>query len=275
METILFDLIYNQTLKGKMSEAAFIKKLISTYINFCKLNDYVSIIKISYEQNPAHLASYYNNTITIYMEAVKAIYNYHHFYDQYFTPFEKKINRNLILLQSILHEIAHIKQCQLLDSNASSFEKRLMEVSFEARNIKMIDDVTIDPSERLAEIKAYKVLRRIVRCSKSLMPGIYELQRATLFETMLMGYSYDPSDKTCPLQKYLKQIGREDIWNNYRSYKSIMISFSNKNYKPDYLEFRLLYGLPINSNEYNQILDLSQVDEKILTKSRILLTKKM
>jgi hypothetical protein len=112
------------------------------------------------------------------------------------------------------------------------------------------------PSERLAEIKSFRVIDTILEQSKEYTPNLSRFEKALFIEQKLRGYLLGLNSVECPTKVYLFGRGKQDLWTQFGFFDSDSNKMQEKvnlNYQ---LSKRLTYGLPISYDEYSQSAEL-------------------
>ena len=122
------------------------------------------------------------------------------------------------------------------------------------------------PSERLAEIKSLRIINNILEIIKKYVPNLSQIEKASLIEQMLRGYSPGRDSVESPTQIYLMGTGQQNImlltefdWFDFD--EKIMLEKVSEKYD---LKKRLTYGLPVNKAEYCQTKKWLQSTNKFM-----------
>lgn len=183
-------------------------------------------------------------------------------------------NKKLLTLAVLRHELEHARNLKRLYEKKCDIETRVIDYSLIEHSLKnhlyrgsMLDDLNplmlrarkystyeIDPGERIAEIKAWKFMVNLLknqRRSDDLL-----VARSKLFYSYIRGYKTNGYYLEPPTYEYLLALGL------YHSHYLLKKTFRNSFYS---LDTRLLCGLPISQEEYNN---------KVLQKVKLQMRKK-
>jgi len=169
-----------------------------------------------------------------------------------------QLEKNIGILVLILHEFTHAMQYK--DRGKNNFENKLLAISnYTSMETKYSDLHDYIPIERLANIQATTWCINIL--SKDPLKYQYEIfkKKKLLYHYILGGYEVNDNTLSSSLETILKEI------NQYDNNKSLIdygkqLSFSE----------RLLYGLPISMDEYNNIVDIyNKQCEKVKNKTKL------
>lgn len=192
-----------------------------------------------------------NNNLFIYREGIKSDISKTLQKETYLSDFEKLICKIILYIKTILHELEHVKQNKLLieDKQNNSIETLILRAAkakeengfANMSNIgyKMYYD--LHPSERLAEITAYRSIVKILEAFGNNIENLTTFFKKRAIYEELVYYVRYPD----PTIKYLSFFGNQDTLETLKQRISTGdISLSD----------RLLYGLEISEEEYNTVL---------------------
>ena len=290
MEVYIFELIYDYSIKGKIVDKVFIDKLVEIVVWGKHLDYYVRKVNIT-DKLVANangvIGAEYNLTsmdISIHSGSIQRILegrSYHYNYS--FNSLERIMFKNLSVAQIILHELEHAyqnKQCDMVHDD-STYSK-LIQASFLLE--KSINDwqilmaiingrinekdlstllskykslyqqyYRVNPSERLAQIKSYKMIINLLKPIREQVPNLYKFESATLLKEKLKEYSNLWQIGICPTQKFLFGVELESIWYDLDFYNKNVKKLTKKACAKYSLEKRLALGLPISCSEYDSL----------------------
>ena len=212
------------------------------------------------------------------------------FYARMFKGEEAFAYNNATMVQYMLHTIEHIKQIKLRETATDNLpETELTKIcgthiinrqiegtswdytfksGIDFRGLEADHDYYIyDPMERLAEIKSYELMVKIINRLKSNYPTLYEFEQTSFVENLI---SYYPEAwqclATCPTEVYLEGVGMEKHWkklgfcseDNAENIERAIAKFPGDKG----LETRLRCGLPIHKDEYTAYLNIVKTSKK-------------
>lgn len=199
---------------------------------------------------------------------------------------KSSLQKNLILLSYLFHEVQHLKEesiikllnfesllisyssfdafCILADKKLRHIKslvdydlyKKLIERKQDQLYLKIYDKI---PGERLANIKAYKeVLENIYTYPNFIKKHVDDFKHINeLYKNQYyLGYdNYKKRGKFYkgPLLDYLKFIQMPDLLDNFDFYCEDIKRFIEKSSKKFTIEERMLYGLPVTLEETDEL----------------------
>lgn len=258
LEEEILRLVYDCSVKPNLfgerrADYKLINKLVETVVFYKSLDDFVSGLKFDYSMdNGSKLASYLLSS-----KEINICYNVLKLYKaidskivtENFSDFENNMYKNLKVVQVILHELEHASQnAQRLNSN-NSIEHLILANSLFSNSYKhgevYQNNRNLVPYERMAEIDSFSTILSVIDPIKIKIPNLYEVENALLNEKKLDGYFEASMLDGCPLEVYLKLVGREKVWSRIKP-NSI-----------DSLDECLKFGLPITNSEYYDVYPLT------------------
>ncbi len=294
MELEILKLIYNYSAHGQLIDVKFIDKLVEIIIVKNNLQNYVRDVrftdKLEKRENAVVCAAYshFKRKILVDYVSIQLILENRCHYDQLFNSLEQIMFRNLTITQFILHELEHALQYQQFDNkNDDSLEAKLVKASFKYERIlkdpRILNDMVknekevkgvfnylktlyrqfydLNPTERLAQVKSFRLILDVLQAIKKYIPNLYEFTEASLIEEMLKGYPESWEFGSCPTQVYLFGYHQNQVWYDLDFYDSdpdkLMENVSKYN-----LPERLSLGLPISIREYNSTNNILQRTNK-------------
>lgn len=280
MEKQIAELIREYSSEPKPVDSRFWGTIFTLLVKQWKLEDYTSKIESNTKEEIMAPITY---------DAQTGIVSLNHYsldeknreIDFYYRMFDREeaiAYYNATMVQYLLHAIEHVKQIKRRETATdNSFETRLIRVcrqyfmfktfegtswdytfksSVDFRGLEVPNDLYIyDPMERLASIRTFETMVKIINSLKDIYPNLLEFEEASFIESLLSAYPDSFDCGLCPTQIYLDSIGLSDVWD------STGFNTGNYNYDvflaqlmfpgPDGLADRLKYGLPISSVEYD------------------------
>lgn len=241
MESIL-KIIYDKTVDNKTLDLKDIEKILEVLVVEKRLNDYILNINVQ-QIRGNNLASYstYTKKITIYTEMIsqmvkdigKNILNVN--------EFEEMLYKNLLILQTLLHEVEHANQ-QKIAYNDNTLEALIIRLSYLVNNGYDDDLYEYCPEERLAEIKTFDeifILVNHINKKLIILPDIIETEK---LKRQLRGYHYKNNFVTVPIVDYFMVGNKRELLD--------IFDLSDACLKDYALNDRFKYGFPISINEY-------------------------
>lgn len=241
MESIL-KIIYDKTIDNKILDLKDIEKILEILVVEKRLNDYIlNIIVQQIRSN--NLASYstYTRKITIYTEMISKMIKDIEKNILNINVFEATLYKNLLILQTLLHEVEHANQ-QKIAYNDNTLEALIIRLSYLVNNGYDENLYEYCPEERLAEIKTFEEIFILVsHIDKKLitLPDIIKMEK---LKRQLRGYHYKNNFVTIPIVDYFTIGNREELLNTF--------DLSNVCLENYTLNDRCKYGFPISINEY-------------------------
>ena len=290
LELRLLKLVYDYSIKRKLVDNHFIEQLLDLMISANNLGDYVKSFSVTNglpkdETGAITVAAYrfVKKEVLIDYESINFIMDNRGIYDCLFQELEQYMFRNLLITQFLLHELEHaIQNKKANDKSDNTIDAKLIRACFELeqvlknpnfmdgvlKNHQSIKDLTnyisynkelyrlyydLNPTERLAEFNSYRLIVHFLKEIQQHIPNLYEFEQASLFESVLKGYSKAWYDGACPTQLYLLRNNKDNVWQGLDFYSSDPKELM-KNVQNQYpLIRRLSLGLPIEYKEYDEI----------------------
>ena len=254
---------YNKDLK--ILDKMGIDEVIKALITINGLDNYIKHINYTDLSNKnANMSySYFNKTINVSHDFINGVKRSSKKMLDFFKIPDDTITINFDIVHAIIHEVMHAKQYKLLDETNNKIIKEVLMKSLtgatfsEADNKKRAlkfaektNDIKIYqlmPSELNAEIEAMKQIRNIIESikinDKYKYINMYDL-RIKLLE--MNSYTKSFIFISSPVEKFIKY---------RRRYMKDDIELDKKEiFKLD-LDTRLSYGLPIKTQEYNNMVN--------------------
>ena len=234
--------------QNKKLDNEFINSAFNIMMKYESITNYVNDFKIVNESNNK-LGSYSNETriISINKASIVNDKNIH--------------NKKLLSLQVLRHELEHARNLKRLYEHNCDIKTSIIRYSLREYAIKHglyyespLDRVepiipkehqfgiyNIDPGERLAEINAWKFIVNLLKNQRRTDDLL--IARSMLYYSYIRGYKNNGFYFEPPTYEYLLKSGLNN------EYYLLRKKFNYINYSFD---TRLLCGLPISQNEYNQ-----------------------
>lgn len=281
MKSRLLKLLYDYSVNGKLVDGKFITELIDIVVESKQVDDYLCGLIITDKDHTLRdpdsiLAAYYPNKklITIYMEAIMTMIKGYSVYEGMFTPYEQTFYKNLLVTQTILHELEHANQRKLI-KEGTSLEAKILRASDSQVDQKLVDKLAragltrsqiqtvIEtqmakndeayiqiPDERLAEIKSHQELVTALSEIEDKVPNLLNFEKTNVLETKLSGYTYDKGRIVSPTLEYITSTGKGFALQKFEWFnKDHRICLDNVKEALS-LDERLMYGLPIDKTEF-------------------------
>lgn len=257
--------IYNES--NKIIDEHFAFSSIEELINEYQLDNQIQNKYII--NNGDSYYSYYDKLIAINLKNEKELLN------SLLHVLKKKMDNksyislvNLLLLESIYHEIEHAKQYKIVDSNINNIEARLLNLSFNHYIDENVDEDKVNkylfdlekeynnqldyyycsPDERFAYIKSINMIYKYSKVVQNNRVVIDYLNYHRL-EHIVEEYDVKRNKIICPLEKFFNiriEVANENKVELIPFDELIDINEEKNNFKT---AKRLLYGMPVNRNE--------------------------
>lgn len=292
-EVELLKLIFDYANDNKILDSSGIEKIIEIVVNNEELDNYVRNLiimnNLSVIQGCTTYAAYdpLDMNILVDFNAIKDLIKVNYRYKELFNGVERRFFYNLVILQVILHELEHAFQYKVIeDKQNDSTESLLLKASlflsyalkknyqeflfdngittqeldyfiqFQRKLYKKYYDFV--PSERLAQINSYKMIKRLTELLRAKLPRLYEFYAASFMEQKLKGYLEAYKLGGCPTKVYLFGVKKGDVWTKLDFYdqneNTLMWNVENM-YD---LSSRMALGLPVS------LADLDKECDKLL-----------
>lgn len=297
MEIALLKLIYQYSSKRKLVDNNYIDKLIDIIVTQKQLNKYIYKLEIlpygEYREIGRLLANYNPNskTLRVFNNCITDMLKEKDKYRILFTDIEQMFYNNLLITQIILHELEHINQRKIIDSEdgieAGILKASMLRIDLEKVNellklgcnkeeilVRFQEDIRrkrqnykenyyYAPEERLAEIKSYEEIIKVISEIKEFIPNLLDFENTNLLENMLRGYEcqeYQEGIIMPPTFHYLLQSGQSlQQFEWFDSEYSKCLEFTKEKYK---LKDRMKFGLLIDEDEFDYIAQTIQKSKK-------------
>ena len=242
-----------------------IYEVSNSYIKSNMLELHVGNIRLlsEYRKNRnvkgCHESNFNNkNDICIFSTPIEEEYNEYMKQINYFSEFEELMLRIMLYFKTTIHELIHIKQDKIYDSD-DSIEKDLLKLgNYKNENKGLpfyIDFYDNCPSEIMAEVNAFKITLKVLEKYGDSCKNLYLFMRKKYLVYIINKYYQYGSNG--PIIPYLKLV--------CRCSKDDCDKFLNKVGRADLrVGDRVMYGLGISEDEYTDIVNIyADVYEKI------------
>lgn len=296
MEIKLLKLLFDYSIKGKLVDKKYIESFIDIVVNAKRLSDYVTRIEVLKESNISKTisAEYYQSSkkIFVYKQGIVFLLSKREKYRVIFSDIEKVFYQNVIISQVILHELEHANQERIiskeksLEANILKFSdtdyigesmviKGLIDLGYSEEQIKkyilsLIESYKkiyriyyhLAPNERFAEIKSLDTMIRILDLIRKYTAKLCDFLFVCQLENMVRGYDFSESSISSPTIDFIALLGRrrelnQFYWYNADLEKSLLLSQEQFS-----LTERMMYGLPIDSDEYDSVDKIIKMSDK-------------
>lgn len=202
----IVELISDYFVEGKEFDKEFYEKVISIVTKEDSTKDYVLNFYVidSSNNNDPSLEKYCTGFHSLFASGLydsedRALvlypimmkYNAHQISKQmeFNSDEEKYMFENLLMLQTLLHELEHVKQHKLVDGDSDDLESKILRAVESIKTPRTTSSYDYDPTERLAQVRSYTKMKEIV----SLLP--FDLDKTKgYFSKMLrdeLSHGYD------------------------------------------------------------------------------------
>lgn len=250
MENIM-KMIYDLSINNIFLNIDSIDRMLAILIDEKDLNEY--ILNISVQQiRSNNLASYssYTKKIVIYSNMIDKMINNISRSLKTNNHLTKNIYINLSILQVVLHEIEHANQEKIISyNNLEAFILRISQMISPEKEI-----YEISPKERLAEIKSYGDILKILGYYINDDDSVSELIKNEEMIRKLRGYHYTDNQLYSPFVSFLILGDKKHLLSSFEWYSeknTTMLENINKLYN---LNECLFYGFPISNENYKNMM---------------------
>lgn len=273
-------LIWNVSSKGKLLDDKEILKVVNIVIQEKSLKEYLKEIKFLELRNNNAYYHPVNKLLIIDEQGMRNNINLR-FSDVGFRPVQKvKLYHNLMIVQTLLHEIEHMEQYRKVKLKSCDYESQLLDLCYSAtlyyeqhyRTEKIFDSISKDavlsylkfehdyyiedPRERLAQIRSHQQILQLIRSFYKIDSDIYQYEKNELGIEKILGYQFIGNRFEAPTITFLRRMSQEKILNNFgvhaKCRKLLKGSLKSSMMQTYSLEQRLLLGLPVRMKEYNK-----------------------
>lgn len=279
----LYQLLYDYSIKNQIVSDSWMEQMINDVIHEMDLNDYVSKVEFiqrlicDYKQN-IPVIEYYPTTkqLRIYANGIGLLLKQNHPYDDILNMNEFSFHRNLLIIQVILEKlewIRHIKvthekigmeaelltlsqtckenfenNCQISGVRTSFMEQRMR------KNYQIYQQVKeFSPEKRIALIQSYRKLMNWIESMQDDIPKMHLLEQINLLTHTLNGYQIANNAVISPTIQYFTSTGYLAELSRFSWYDDNYYNCVKKSKQVYHLSDRMLYGLPIEEEEYLEI----------------------
>lgn len=252
----ILKIVYDKSKTNKLLNTKDLADIVEYYINSQQLDDYVLNLHIGYLDSKT-LATYSleKRDIVINLKLLKQCSNarceegYLGLYG-FFVYFYK----NLFILHALFHELEHANQLKTAYNDIST-EGLLIRLSLLVGKEYYDKLYPISPEERLADIKAFEKIIRLIKEQKANFKIISDLLEVEKQDCILVGYSCDGKTVNDPITNYFSLGNRKDL----------LESFDFKHIKQIHNVYeRMKYGFPVSKEEFiNSDLYIQEINESL------------
>ncbi len=289
MELKILEMLYNYSINNKLVDEHFIDKLVEIVIEHKKLSWYVKEVNIVSGVNNVYCPFENSRVGAYYLPLEKSINVCCESLNQYmqmgdgnayiFKGVELYFYKNLLTVQSLLHELEHANQLRMVDKNISGIEGEILQYSFDETikvfrkfsigfpieqcfygvNIDKIkkrynqEEYELMPDERLAQHNSYEETIAILNYIKNFVPNVIKYQEFCKLQDSLRGYISMNEFIKAPTISFVKMLGEEESLNKFEWYDSNHTICLDKSKHMYSLYDRLKYGLPIDAYECESV----------------------
>lgn len=287
MEEEIAKLIHEYAKNYKPLDFNFYAEIFKLIVKTRKLIGYVRELHQNFDDKDTAPVSYDSQTGIVEMNYIKLeVYNPE--IELYFSMFDEEEAAafyNAVIVQYLLHSLEHAEQIRRRQTATDNLlETQLMRIcgrqyitrsTIEGTNwdytfrspidLRGLETVhryySYDPMERLAEIKSFETMVKIMNYLKSEYPNLLEFEQASFIESLLESYPESWEFGLCPTQVYLEGVGLVEDWKNF-GFPDDHGAALEKAYDEYSLEDRLRYGLPVYPNEYMTYYEMLEETKK-------------
>lgn len=295
METEILKLIYDYSEKEKLADKRFIIQVICILSINYHLAQYIKgiefydecLFKIN-DQIITMTYNYLTQKIIVSMEGIKIISkNKTQNFQTLLNGIEPYFHYNLLIVQLIAHEIEHVIHDRNIEQNNPTLETKLMKICTQDDNKikelsklyqetkeeyyqqeikkltqKYIQHYHYNPSERIAQIKSFQLIIKIIEVIKNKMPTLYIIETIQLLQETIKGYKFHLFYIESPTLKYLSNMNYLSELSNLDFYSIDSQKLENNVIKTIPLEERLNLGLSITLGEYKHLKKTLSITKK-------------
>jgi len=289
MESELLRLVYDYSVNRKLIDNEYIEKIIDIVIRYKKIDKYVKVLEIltskdfviDVDMETIAVYNSFSQKITVFSDMIDRVLNIQNGYERLFNSVEQLFCKNLVIAQLILHELEHADQNRIIDDEKtieakilafsmgysnSTILKKLVACGFSNEQLECyktfkykiyIENYFLAPEERLAQAKSNQEIIKILLLIKKYVPNLIEFYKLKELESMMLGFRIEHGNVVCPTITYFQEAGvpfgsiRSFDWYIEDLQQSLVLA--NTKYS---FEDRLMYGLPINYEEFSKCNNL-------------------
>lgn len=160
---------------------------------------------------------------------------------------EEMLFKNIFLLQILLHELEHVNQKQI-KAKGKGIEHDLVVLGLKNDNNQSFESYRCDPTERLAEIKAWDAICTFLEPFKNVYPSLYNYALEKKKHSITTSYvDEDGYIEEGPTYRFAQLVS---------SPRKLIISKAIRNIHEleqelTGTEVRLIYGLPVSKTDFD------------------------
>lgn len=284
MESKLLRLIFDYSKNGKLVDKAYLEKLIDLVVNSKDISEYVQnsdIVRSGTKETIGGilLAEYRpsRKLIKIYSEAMERMLEEQDRYQVLFNGIEQIFYKNVLITQIILHELEHANQRKIIEKE-NTLESKVLKISVTNLDTNFLNKLlsqgfTLEqltyyiqrekqlreehylllPDERFAKTKSHQEIVKALKPIKEYTPNLIEFEQTNVFENLLRGYFYNLGAIASPTLEYGKISRKFNRLKKFLWYDENDQECLRKAKESLSLKERLNYGLPIDTNEFDDL----------------------
>lgn len=262
----LIKLIYDYSVSGKLADNEFYYKVIEIVVRKQETDEYLKDVYIIKKED--YKKEKYKKIISAFGGAYDALAGYeknekiiailkdnlkHQFHYLNYLPFDSETDRmlffNLLITKVLLHELEHVNQEKIKVIN-NEIEGQILRLVDKNYGRETRQTYPYNPMERLAEIKAYDEVLKIIEEIKMLSPYLIRFFKQSYDVSLISGYGYEKCRLIIPTIKYFELHGKKVPFEWYSANKYKCLSLTKQSFP--FVDDRLKYGLPISFKEYDE-----------------------
>ena len=280
MQEELFKIIWDVSKAGNLLNTREIERLLDIIVRSRNLKEFLKEIRFECLENLKAAYHPLKKRIIIDYENIRETIDTQLPHVGFFHDQERKLYRNLIFVQMLLHEVEHMEQYRKVKSDLLDFESKLLRLCYDPTlyyemhqsEVTSFDYATIasilsyfefeaiyyieDPRERMAQIRSYQCILEMIRSFYKEESDLYQYEQNELNSEKLQGYKMIGNNLVAPTVDFLNNMKKEAALTYFDTYaccekmldQILDPSFANENT----LEKRLLFGFPIQLEEYDK-----------------------
>ena len=278
MQEELFKIIWDVSKAGNLLNTREIERLLDIIVQSRNLKEFLREIRFECLENLKAAYHPLKKRIIIDYENIRETIDTQLPHVSFFQDQERKLYRNLIFVQMLLHEVEHMEQYRKVKSDLLDFESKLLRLCYgptlyyemHQSEVTSFDYATItsilsyfefeaiyymeDPRERMAQIRSHQQILKLIRSFYKESTDIYQHEENELNFERIHGYKFIKEKFVAPTIAFLSGMTREEALKFFKvdmECKELLNeSLKNSILRTYSLEERLLFGLPIRMEEY-------------------------
>ncbi len=270
----LLKLLLEYSKRGRLADKEFIINIVRMETNLKNLGEYVKDIKFETvpQNDDSYATAFYDSSrrmITVSLSGIEKMLETYALYLNLFSYEERLFFPNYLVCRTLVHEIEH----------GHNLKKRLFETSIEADLLNLTHEATLgqyytfynlDFDERYTRICANMEMLSLLSYIATFAPNLIDFFKVELLESIILSYERVNDTIISPTLEYFHLIGVEKylpifVWYNKEDFDTMSLQY-RENFS---LSNRLLYGFPINKEEYEMYMDILKRSRKWKIKDNI------